>query len=96
MINIMGGCDLVSSLKQLVQFGLNKQMAVGGTLFELECIRAAAGSARVGMWMYGMVLESAGRAGRRGIHRRRCKKITGGKRATARNWFGYAVGQSLP
>ena len=32
----MGGGDQVSSLKQFVQFGLDKQMAVGGTLFELE------------------------------------------------------------
>ena len=40
LINVMGGGDQVSSLKQFVQFGLDKQMAVGGTLFELESIRA--------------------------------------------------------
>src|SRR3979411_2782984 len=40
LINGMGGGDQVSSLKQFVQFGLDKQMAVGGTLFELESIRA--------------------------------------------------------
>src|SRR5579872_5770293 len=34
LINVMGGGDQVSSLKQFVQFGLDKQMAVGGTLFE--------------------------------------------------------------
>src|SRR5216683_2058813 len=31
LINVMGGGDQVSSLKQFVQFGLDKQMAVGGT-----------------------------------------------------------------
>jgi branched-chain amino acid transport system substrate-binding protein len=40
LINVMGGTDQVSSLKQFVQFGLDKQMAVGGTLLELENIRA--------------------------------------------------------
>src|SRR5579871_4885714 len=40
LINVMGGGDQVASLKQFVQFGLDKQMAVGGTLFELESIRA--------------------------------------------------------
>ena len=40
LINVMGGGDQVNSLKQFVQFGLEKQMAVGGTLFELESLRA--------------------------------------------------------
>src|SRR6516164_5227111 len=38
LINVMGGGDQVNSLKQFVQFGLDKQMAVGGTLFELESL----------------------------------------------------------
>ena len=36
LINVMGGGDQVNSLKQFVQFGLDKQMAVAGALFELE------------------------------------------------------------
>src|SRR6201999_74735 len=50
LINIMGGGDQVASLKQFVQFGLDKQMPVGGTLFELESIRAVPDAARVGWW----------------------------------------------
>jgi len=50
LINVMGGGDQVSSLKQFVQFGLDKQMAVGGALFELESIRAVPDGARVGWW----------------------------------------------
>jgi branched-chain amino acid transport system substrate-binding protein len=50
LINIMGGGDQVASLKQFVQFGMDKQMAVGGTLFELESIRAVPDTARVGWW----------------------------------------------
>jgi branched-chain amino acid transport system substrate-binding protein len=40
LINVMGGGDQVNSLKQFVQFGLDKQMVVGGALFELESLRA--------------------------------------------------------
>src|SRR6202162_6705651 len=46
LINVMGGGDQVSSLKQFVQFGLDKQMAVGGTLFALESMRAVSAGAR--------------------------------------------------
>ena len=46
----MGGGDQVTSLKQFVQFGIDKQMAVGGTLFELESIRAVPDEARIGWW----------------------------------------------
>src|SRR5579883_1907119 len=50
LINVMGGADQVASLKQFVQFGLDKQMAVGGALFELESIRAVPDDTRVGWW----------------------------------------------
>src|SRR6202047_2886603 len=50
LINVMGSGDQVNSLKQFVQFGLDKQMAVGGTLFELESLRAVPNEARIGWW----------------------------------------------
>jgi branched-chain amino acid transport system substrate-binding protein len=50
VINVMGGGDQVNSLKQFVQFGLDKQMAVAGTLCELESLRAMPDEARVGWW----------------------------------------------
>jgi branched-chain amino acid transport system substrate-binding protein len=50
LINVMGGGDQVASLKQFVQFGMDKDMAVGGALFELESIRAVPDGARVGWW----------------------------------------------
>ena len=40
LINVMGGGDQVSSLKQFVQFGMNKDMALGGALFEIESVRS--------------------------------------------------------
>ena len=38
------------SLKQFVKLGLEKQMAVGGALFELETLRAVSDEARLGWW----------------------------------------------
>jgi branched-chain amino acid transport system substrate-binding protein len=46
----MGGADQVASLTQFVDMGLDREMAVGGTFFELESIRAVPDAARVGWW----------------------------------------------
>jgi branched-chain amino acid transport system substrate-binding protein len=93
LINVMGGGDQVASLKQFVQFGLDKQMAVGGTLFELESIRSVPDAARIGWWTMEWWWDQPGvphvaefNAG--------IKKMTGAA-ATARNWFGYASVQTL-
>ena len=50
LIDVMGGGDQVNSLKQFVGFGLEKQMAVSGTLFELESLRAVPPDALIGWW----------------------------------------------
>jgi len=92
-INVMGGGDQVSSLKQFVQFGLDKQMAVGGALFELESIRAVPDSARVGWWTMEWWWDQPG-VPHVAEFNASIKKVTGSA-ATARNWFGYASVQTL-
>src|ERR1700750_2386376 len=94
LINVMGGGDQVSSLKQFVQFGLDKQMAVGGTLFELESIRAVPDGARVGWWTMEWWWDQPG-VPHVAEFNASMKKITG-LAATARNWFVYASVQTLP
>jgi branched-chain amino acid transport system substrate-binding protein len=93
LINVMGGGDQVSSLKQFVQFGLDKQMAVGGALFELESIRAVPDGARVGWWTMEWWWDQPG-VPHVAEFNAAMKKITGAS-ATARNWFGYASVQTL-
>ena len=93
LINVMGGGDQVSSLKQFVQFGLDKQMAVGGTLFELESIRAVPDGARVGWWTMEWWWDQPD-VPHVAEFNATMKKITG-LSATARNWFGYASVQTL-
>ena len=55
----MGGLAQIDCMKQFVQFGMNKEMALGGALFELEIdpVGAAGGAGRlVG---HGVVVEPA-------------------------------------
>jgi branched-chain amino acid transport system substrate-binding protein len=93
LINVMGGNDQVASLKQFVQFGLDKQMAVGGALFELESIRAVPDNARVGWWTMEWWWDQPG-VPHVAEFNAAMKKLTGGA-ATARNWFGYVSVQTL-
>jgi len=88
VINVMGGGDQVNSLKQFVQFGLNKQMGVGGTLFELESIRAVPPEARVGWWTMEWWWDQPDTPHVKEFNDD-IKQRTG-RAATARNWFGYA------
>ncbi|HTZ37620.1 MAG TPA: ABC transporter substrate-binding protein [Stellaceae bacterium] len=87
LIDIMGGADQVNSLKQFIQFGMDKEMAVGGALYELESMRAVPKEALTGWWTMEWwwnqpnvphVKEFVA-----GI------KQAVGKNPTARHWFGY-------
>jgi branched-chain amino acid transport system substrate-binding protein len=93
LINVMGGNDQVASLKQFVQFGLDKQMAVGGALFELESLRAVPDNARIGWWTMEWWWDQPG-VPHVAEFNASMKKLTGGA-ATARNWFGYVSVQTL-
>ncbi|MEO8156978.1 MAG: ABC transporter substrate-binding protein [Betaproteobacteria bacterium] len=88
LINVMGGGDQVNSLKQFVGFGLQKQMAVGGTLFELESLRAVPPEARIGWWTMEWWWDQPDNAHVKEFVAK-IRKATG-KTASARNWFGYA------
>src|ERR1700751_1363677 len=93
LINVMGGGDQVASLKQFVQFGLYKQMAVGGALFELESIRSVPDAERIGWWTMEWWWDQPG-VPHVAEFNAAMKKLTGGA-ATARNWFGYVSVQTL-
>jgi branched-chain amino acid transport system substrate-binding protein len=93
LINVMGGGDQVASLKQFVQFGMDKQMAVGGALFELESIRSVPDTARIGWWTMEWWWDQPS-VPHVAEFNAAMKKITGAA-ATARNWFGYVSMQTL-
>jgi len=93
LINNMGGDDQVRSLEQIVRFGLTENMAVGGTLFELESILSVSDAARIGWWTMEWWWDQPGMpqvdAFNAAIRRRT------GKVASARNWFGYVAIHTL-
>jgi branched-chain amino acid transport system substrate-binding protein len=87
LINVMGGGDQVNSIKQYVQFGLDKQMPMGGTLFELESVMALPNDARSGWWTYEWYWKQPD-VPQVAPFVAEVKKRTG-QIATARHWFGY-------
>jgi branched-chain amino acid transport system substrate-binding protein len=93
LINLMGGDDQANSLQQIVRFGLNRDMAIGGALFELESILSVPDAARIGWWTmewwWNQPDNPRVKAFDDAIRRRT------GAAASARNWFGYAAVHAL-
>ena len=50
LLNNMGGLTQINCMKQFIQFGMQKEMALGGALFELESIKACPPDAQAGWW----------------------------------------------
>ena len=82
------GSDMVNCLKQIAQFGIDKQIHVAGTQQELESLEALPPEARVGIWMFEWYWKQPGVP-----HVEQfvadIRKRNDGKVPTARHWFGY-------
>jgi branched-chain amino acid transport system substrate-binding protein len=91
LVVLVQGNDMVNCLKQISQFGIEKQIHVAGTQQELESVEAMPPEARVGVWMFEWYWKQA--AGTPGLDQfiAEVRKRTGGKVPTARNWFGYVT-----
>src|SRR5579864_7097109 len=50
LLNNMGGLAQINCMKQFTQFGMQKDMALGGALFELESVKAVPPEAQAGWW----------------------------------------------
>jgi branched-chain amino acid transport system substrate-binding protein len=88
IIVLNAGQDTVNSLKQIVQFGIDKQIHIAGAQQELEVLEALPPEARIGTWVFEWYWKQPGVAGVDAFNKA-IKKRTG-KLPTARNWFGYA------
>ncbi|WP_216856292.1 ABC transporter substrate-binding protein [Acidisphaera sp. S103] len=93
LLNNMGGLAQINCMKQFTQFGMQKEMHLGGALFELESVRAVPADAQAGSWdmewwwnqpdvpeVVKFVADF--------------RKATG-KTPTARHWFGWVAVQSV-
>lgn len=94
LIVLVNGDDMVNALKQITQFGLNKQMAVGGALLNMESIEALPQSARYGWWVMEWYWKQPGVPHvKEFVDRYRSQHND--KVPTARTWFGYASAHAL-
>ncbi len=93
LLNNMGGLTQINCMKQFVQFGMQKEMALGGALFEFETVKALQPDAQGGWWVMEWwwdqpnvpeVVKFVGeyRAAKR-------------KAPSARDWFGYVSMHSV-
>ena len=93
LLNNMGGLAQINCMKQFVQFGMNKDMALGGALFELESIKSVPKEAQTGWWDMEWWWDQPSvpevpkfvAAFRKAV----------GKTPTARHWFGYVAVHSV-
>jgi branched-chain amino acid transport system substrate-binding protein len=90
LIVLVAGNDAVNCLKQIAQFGINKQIPVAGTLQELESVDAMPPDARVGIWMFEWYWKQSGIA-ELDQFVADARKRSDGKVPTARTWFGYVA-----
>lgn len=51
LLNNMGGLAQINCMKQFTQFGMQKEMHLGGGLYELESVRAVPQDAQTGTWV---------------------------------------------
>ena len=88
------GSDMVNCLKQVAQFGIDKQIHVAGLQQELESLEAMPPEARVGIWMFEWYWKQPGVPG---VDKfvADIRKVNGGKVPTARHWFGFTSVHTL-
>jgi len=89
LIVLVQGNDMVNCLKQISQFGIEKQLHVAGTQQELESVEAMPPEARVGIWMFEWYWKQPGTTPGLDQFIADIRKRADGKVPTARTWFGY-------
>jgi branched-chain amino acid transport system substrate-binding protein len=89
LIVLVQGNDMVNCLKQISQFGIDKQIHVAGTQQELEPVEAMPPEARVGIWMFEWYWKQPGNTPGLDQFIADIRKRADGKVPTARTWFGY-------
>jgi branched-chain amino acid transport system substrate-binding protein len=50
LLNNMGGLAQINCMKQFLQFGMQKEMGLGGALYEIETVKALQPDAQTGWW----------------------------------------------
>lgn len=93
LLNNMGGLAQVNCMKQFTQFGMEKDMGLGGALFELESVKSVPKDAQTGWWTMEWWWNQPN-APHVAEFVAGCRKAVG-KTPTARHWFGYVAVHSV-
>jgi len=88
LLLLVQGSDMVNCLKQIVQFGIDKQIHVAGTQQELESLAALPPEARIGAWMFEWYWKQPDTPHVADFVAD-IRKRNSGKVPTARHWFGF-------
>lgn len=91
---LLAGNDQVNCMKQIAQFGINKDIAVGGALFELEQAQALPEAARYGWWTMEWYWNQPNTPHVADFVKR-YTAAHNGEYPTARVWFGYATTHAI-
>lgn len=90
IIFLTAGQDAVNSLKQAVQFGLDKKFGIAGAQQELEVLNGLPPEARIGTWVFEWYWKQPNVPYVKEFVAA-IRKRNNGKVPTARHWFGYAA-----
>ena len=93
LLNNMGGLAQINCMKQFTQFGMQKEMHLGGALFELESVRAVPPDAQAGTWAMEWWWDQPNVAEVVSFVAD-FRKATG-KTPSARHWFGLVAVESV-
>lgn len=91
---LLAGNDQVNCMKQIAQFGINKDIAVGGALFELEQAQALPEAARYGWWTMEWYWNQPNTPHVADFVKR-YTAANKGEYPTARAWFGFATTHAI-
>ena len=89
LLNNMGGLSQVNCMNQFVQFGLAKDMALGGALYELETMLSVPPTALTGWWTYEWWWNQPNAPSSVATFSKAIVKAYNKPAASARNWFGW-------
>jgi branched-chain amino acid transport system substrate-binding protein len=88
LLNNMGGSAQINCMKQFVQFGMAKEMALGGSLFEIESVRSVPKEAQAGWWVMEWYWNQPNVPAVKTFVDA-ISPALGGKKPTARHWMSY-------
>jgi branched-chain amino acid transport system substrate-binding protein len=88
LLNNMCGTAQINCMKQFVQFGMGKEMALGGALYEIESVRSVPKEAQAGWWVMEWYWNQPNVPAVKAFVDAISPAI-GGKKPTARHWMAY-------